>query len=377
MAFSSDSGQPASPTGRRLGNAPFAHAEIRMHTVTRALLSWYADNARDLPWRRQVTPYSCWVAEIMLQQTRVTTVLPYYQRFMARFPTVGALASASEEEVLYSWAGLGYYRRARLLHRAAEMAQRQGFPKDLQGLRGLPGVGAYTAAAIASIAYGQDVAAVDGNLRRVVARLLALPGDPARGEGARTVAEALASMLPSGRAGEFNQALMDLGATICSPRRPSCGSCPLQGHCAAKEQGLQQVLPLRSAKRAPRPVRVVTLLCPRRGRLLLVRRPPQGLLGGLWGPPDSPLQEGELASDGARRLLAALGLQHVRLRPLGSFEHVFTHLRWQAEVLEAATQGGPRSDEGSWRFVSPARLRQLPLSRLAEKALAFFPTEST
>ncbi len=341
-----------------------------MHDTTARLLAWYERQARDLPWRREVSPYRTWLSEIMLQQTRVEAVIPYFERFLARFPTVEALAAAPLDEVLGLWSGLGYYRRARGLHRAAGQVVAQGaFPDTVEGLRRLAGVGEYTAAAIASIAFGRDAIAVDGNLRRVAARLAAIETSPAAGEGSRAVHDFLQGLLPSGRAGDFNQALMDLGATTCLPRRPRCQACPLASDCGALAAGRQEELPVASARKAPRPVAVVALLLEREGALLLVQRPPEGLLAGLWGPPERLETSEESGAACVAALASGLGLPGGPApHPVGSVEHVFTHQRWRVRVytLPAPAAWSPPLEVRWWR----PGLEGPPLSRLAERLLA-------
>ncbi|RMF72215.1 MAG: A/G-specific adenine glycosylase, partial [Planctomycetota bacterium] len=253
--------------------------------LRRALLAWFRRHQRDLPWRRTRDPYAIWLSEIMLQQTRVESVRPYYERFIARFPTVRSLAAAALDDVLALWSGLGYYARGRNLHRAAQVIVERHdgrLPRCHHGLLTLPGVGRYTAAAIASIAFDAPVAAVDGNVKRVLARL-ALVREPIDalpvGEGLQRIAdELLARRAP----GDFNQALMELGATICTPKNPNCRRCPLRNWCRAARRGLQSTIPLRRPKRAPRVVEAASAAIWRAKRLLLVQRRPHGLLGGLW-----------------------------------------------------------------------------------------------
>lgn len=342
-----------------------------MHPTTAALLAWYAACGRHLPWRCEVGPYRAWLSEAMLQQTRATTAIPYFERFTARWPTVTDLAAADLGEVLGAWAGLGYYRRARALHAAAGIvARRGGFPTTAAELASLPGVGPYCAAAIASIAFGEDIVAVDGNLARVGARLFGLDAPVDAGPGRAAVAEALASLLPPGRAGDFNQALMDLGALVCPPRRPRCDACPIAASCASFADGRQSERPRRRPRAAPRALRAVALLAERDGAVLLEQRPEGGLLGGLWGPPDLVLAPGETSEAGLARLVARIGLPTGRARYLGSVAHAFTHQRWEVDVYTMAVAPTPRA--GRLRPLDGAA--DLPLSRLAEKLLAIRAT---
>jgi A/G-specific adenine glycosylase len=241
----------------------------------RLLLAWYRAHRRDLPWRATRDPYAIWVSEAMLQQTRVETVVGYYSRFLARFPDLERLCAASEEDVLAHWSGLGYYRRARNLQAAARiLVERHGgrFPRESAALRALPGVGAYTAGAVLSIAFDLPEPLVDGNVARVLARWLALDGDPATPAVRRGLWETAAALLPQRGAGDWNQALMELGATLCTPRKPRCGECPVAVHCQARRLGLEAELPRVGARPASVQVEVLLLLVPRAGRWLLARR---------------------------------------------------------------------------------------------------------
>jgi A/G-specific adenine glycosylase len=243
------------------------------------LLRWYRRNRRDLAWRRTSDPYAIWVSEIMLQQTRVAAVVPYYERFMRRFPDVATLARAALDDVLAAWSGLGYYRRARFLHRAAGVVAEQGMPTDAAGLRALPGVGRYTAAAIASIAYGEPVAVVDGNVERVLSRLHAIRRDPAR---VRSIADRWVSRRSPGN---HNQAVMELGATVCTPRHPACDRCPLRDHCMGR--GSPDRYPTPRARPKPVEVSKAVAFDLVRGRVRLVRREGTGALAGMWDLPSA------------------------------------------------------------------------------------------
>jgi len=258
-------------------------------TISSTLLSWYAEAHRDLPWRRTRDPYSIWVSEIMLQQTQVTAVIPYYVRFLARFPTVRELADATLDDVLALWQGLGYYARARNLHAAAGLvsAQHGGMlPDDRVELLALPGVGEYTADAILSIAFGRDLPAIDGNVARVLCRLFDYAEDPKKAAGKRRLRRHAEALLPKGEAGRFNQAMMELGATICRPRNPLCPECPVAQLCRAHALGVEILRPIPRRRRALPHREAVAAFVQRDGRVLFVRRLPHGLLGGLgatWG----------------------------------------------------------------------------------------------
>jgi A/G-specific adenine glycosylase len=312
---------------------PTAMPSSAPRAIAQALLRHFDAHRRAMPWRETSDPYGIWVSEIMLQQTRVDTVIPYWVRWMERFPTVDDLADADRDEVLKHWEGLGYYSRARNLHSAARVVRERydgSLPRSPAELRKLPGIGEYTAGAVASIAYGVPAPAVDGNVRRVLSRLhdLETPG------GAELRARA-ASLVPEDRPGDFNQALMELGATVCTPRDPSCGVCPLAPWCEAKRLGVQELRPL-PAEKKPVPEEVVRTWVVVRsdGAVLLARRPDDGLLGGLWEFPGEPLT-GPVAGvvDGAEPV-ASPGLRPVR--------HTFSHKRvtYRPELVRARGPAG-------------------------------------
>ncbi len=269
--------------------APALDPGDRDRALAAALAAWFDATSRDLPWRRERAPYAVWLSEVMLQQTRVDTVVPYFQRFLARFPDVRALAAAPLDDVLHLWSGLGYYRRARQLHATArEVTERHGgvFPAEAPALRALPGIGAYTAGAIASIAYGRREPLVDGNVARVLARLEGI-GEPIKSPSAvRRVWAIAARLLPDEQPGRFNEALMELGAMVCTPRDPRCDACPVSRFCAARAAGRERELPV-VARKAAVPVvpAVAAVLVAPDGRILFARRREGGLFGGLWEPP--------------------------------------------------------------------------------------------
>ena len=305
------------------------------------LLTWYGEEARDLPWRRDAAPYRVWVSEIMLQQTRVGAVLGYFARFMEAFPTVEDLAAAPEERLMKLWQGLGYYSRARNLQKAArQIVEEHGgvFPADYAALRRLAGVGDYTAAAIASIAFGLPHPAVDGNLLRVTARIAGDDTDVLSPAGKRRFTAALTEILPVDRPGAFNQAMMDLGATVCLPNgAPLCDRCPARSFCAARAQGRTAELPVRRPKKERRVEERTVLLLFHEGRIALRRRPARGLLAGLW---EYPNEEGQ-----AEAALAAWGLAPEGLRFAGTGVHRFTHVEWRMTAL-TGTLAAPRLPEG-------------------------------
>jgi A/G-specific adenine glycosylase len=339
-------------------------------TLTGTLLAWYRRNARDLPWRRTRDPYAIWVAEVMLQQTRVETVLPYYRYWMERFPGPKALADAGSDEVMAAWEGLGYYRRAHLLQRAAKriLTDHDGkVPRSLQDLLDLPGVGRYTAAAIGAIAFDEDVIALDGNLRRVLARLIDLELDPRSPEGESRLMSFATGLLPAGEASAFNQALMDLGATICLPRTPACGDCPISKHCRAFAAGTQAERPIRR-QRLPIPsVRRACAILERSGAILIRQRPAGGLLGGMWEFPGVDLRDGEDLQESLRGGLdQMLGVHVSILGSVGVYRHVYSHFRVVAHALRCTwPEGEPASHDGApVRWVSVDQLEASPMGKI-------------
>ena len=338
--------------------------------VASALLAWYTRHARQLPWRNHPDSYVVWVSEIMLQQTRVETVIPYFERWMLCFPSVQDLAAASSEQVLHAWEGLGYYRRALNLHRAAQslVAERGGrLPTTASELMRLPGVGRYTGAAIAALAFQQDEIALDGNLRRVLARWIDLTLDPRSSQGERKLLVAAQALLPVGRAAEFNQALMDLGASVCSPRVPACGACPIASGCLACRRGTQGQRPVRRER--PRiPHRLVAAAVLRRGgRVLIARRPEGKLLGGLWEFPGGKREARESLKDCLRReLMEELAIRVTVGERLGTFHHAYSHYRVSVHAFACSLRRGePKALEHSQiRWVYPGRLTAYPMGKV-------------
>ncbi len=343
---------------------------LMLHPLTETLLSWYERNARALPWRGSRDPYAIWVSEIMLQQTRVAAVIPYFERWMQRFPTVAALARASQAEVLAAWEGLGYYGRARNLHRAAGRivdAYSGRLPETIEGLQGLPGIGRYTAAAIAAFAFGADALALDGNLRRVLSRILDLEVDPRAPAGERLLLSQAAGLLPAGRASEFNQALMDLGTLVCTARDPACSECPLSSGCLALARGVEKQRPVRSPRK-PIPHHTVSAAVLRRdGRVLICQRPEDKLLGGLWEFPGGKQEGGETLAECLRRELhEELGIEAVVGAPLGEYGHAYTHFTITVHVFACELPAGqPQALEHTrLAWVTPQELGQFPMGKV-------------
>ncbi len=328
------------------------------------LLAWYERSKRRLPWRDQPDPYAVWVSEIMLQQTRVETVIPYFERWMQLFPDIPALAAASQQDVLKAWEGLGYYSRARSLHRAAQqVCELYGgkLPTDVAQLRSLSGIGRYTAGAIASIAFGKDEPALDGNIRRVLSRIYNVTEPAASPAGQARLWELAGSLLPAGHAGDFNQALMDLGSAVCTPRRPLCSTCPVEEFCQARQLGLQEERPVTLPK-APIPHYTVTAaVLARDGMVLLGRRPQKGLLGGLWEFPGGKCLPDEPLDVCLRREIEEeLGIRVEVGGHLGLYRHAYTHYRVTLHAF--ACQPAP----GEQRQPQPLHASELAWVTLAD-----------
>ena len=330
--------------------------------IAERLLPWYREHRRDLSFRRTKDPYAILVAEVLLQRTRIVSGLPYFERFMDRFPTVADLARASEEEVLKAWEGLGFYGRARNLHRAAKalVTDHGGkVPGTFSALRELPGIGDYTAGAVASIAFGERVPAVDGNAIRVLSRVFRLSGDLTRGDARRRLSEIAASLVPPDDPGTYNQALMELGATVCRPTAPRCPTCPLRSHCGAFLSGNPERYPQVRVRTASPVVPVAFALARRNGTVLLVRRPPGGLLAGLWALPGGEIEPGDVRVF-LRKILSRLGVDARIGGIAGAVDHTFSHRRWTGNVYRMRVSGVPRNLEGAI-WASPEDLRRLPL----------------
>jgi len=335
------------------------------------LLAWYGLCGRDLPWRNTRDPYRIWLSEIMLQQTTVTAVIPYYQRFLNIFPAVAVLAGAPLDKVIELWAGLGYYSRARNLHRAAQTVVSDfggSFPATVAELTTLPGIGRSTAGAIVSIAFDRPAPILDGNVRRVLVRLFAYEGDPRSTAAERqlwTWAEALTS---KDQPHDYAQAIMDLGAMVCVPRDPACLDCPLADLCQARRMGLERQLPAsRPGKRVP-VRRQVALLVERGGRYLVRPRPAEGFLGGLWEFPVGGLSDGESPLVAAGRLAGELGVNGER-QTAGRLRHAYSHFTLELDLVTVQLEPGGRVAEGDWQWQSPAQLARTPLHGAHRKAL--------
>ncbi len=328
------------------------------------LLNWYEENKRSLPWRGHDDPYAVWVSEIMLQQTRVEAAIPYFLRWMERFPSIAALADSTERAVLNAWEGLGYYARARNLRKAAQEVVRAhagSLPREAEELRKLPGIGRYTAGAIASMAFGADEPALEGNIKRVLARVFNVsePANSTRGE--KVLWGLAAKHLPKGRAGDYNQAMMDLGAAICLPANPRCPVCPLKNLCQARKLGIQTERPVLGTRKAvPHRIHAAAVIL-RRGRVLLAQRPSSGLLGGMWEFPNTRIV-GSI-SKGLEKAMRRLYDVDVQCdEPLGVVQHGYSHFTVEVHAYRCEISGMPRTKELTW--IPVKSLNEYPMGRI-------------
>lgn len=312
--------------------------------VRERLLAWFRANGRDLPWRISHHPYEVWISEMMLQQTQVRTMLSYYHRWMDRFPNVDSIAAASQEEILRLWAGLGYYSRALHIHRTARiLAEKHGgrLPANAEELLALPGIGAYTAGAILSIAFNKDCPVVDGNVERVFSRFFDL-AEPVKEKSARhRIWNMAAELLPKGAAGLFNQALMDLGATACLPRNPRCGDCPLKDCCQALEKGTVGSRPVSADKKSTRRIHVAVGVLEHGSRILIQKRPPSGLMANLWEFPGGKVADGETPEEALVREFKEELELHVFCRDaIARINHGYTTFRVVLHAFRCSLHGG-------------------------------------
>ncbi|MCY1033151.1 A/G-specific adenine glycosylase [Corallococcus sp. BB11-1] len=360
------------------GTIPPPVSPERLASLRGPLLSWYDRNKRDLPWRRTRDPYAIWLSEVMLQQTQVSTVIPYWERFLARFPTVEALAAAPLDDVLSGWKGLGYYTRARNLHRAAqEVVERFGgrFPPTAEQLITLPGFGRYTAGAVASIAFGEPAPIVDGNVARVLSRLFeveGLPGDRDREATLWTLAAALAT---GERPGDFNQAMMEHGAATCRPESPLCLLCPVRDGCLAYRKGRVHELPPAKVRATPRKLFLALAVWPHAGTFLFARRADKGLFGGLWELPAVEVEEATSEAEALQRLSTTLGAALTLEGTLGSVRRQLTHRDLTLRLLRVS--GGPRPTKSpafqELRWCTPQEAEALGMSTAMQRALDAVP----
>lgn len=334
------------------------------HDWPQLLLGWFRTHRRDLPWRTSPRdPYKVWVSEIMLQQTKVEAVRPYYENWLDHFPTVASLASATQEEVLRQWQGLGYYSRARNLHQAVcEVQARYGgkVPDREKDMLSLKGVGAYTAGAVLSIAYGRPVPAVDGNVLRIFSRLYLIEDNILSAKVKKEVTRLAQDVIPDDAPGDFNEALMDLGASICIPRHPRCQECPLVSCCLAHEKGRETELPVRIVKKDKPAVDITVLVVSDRQSWLIHRRPAKGLLASMWEFPNA-VGKGNAGLDAAREVLKKAGIRAGSASgPVGTLRHVFSHKVWQMTIYTAPYANGTLLDKEDWQWLPQAGYTQVP-----------------
>ena len=367
--------QPITPLASADTDLPtFLCAQLHQSYLTQSLLDWYAKQGRDLPWRHLRDPYAIWVSEIMLQQTQVKTVIPYFQRWLPQFPTVSVLAAANLQQVLKAWEGLGYYTRARNLHRAAQiiMAQYDGeFPTILEAVMALPGIGRTTAGGILSAAFNVPLPILDGNVKRILARLVALNVPPA--QALNLLWRIAQHLLPPTHARDFNQALMDLGATVCTPKAPACPVCPWQTYCQAYQLGIQSQLPMTESKASlPHKTIGVAVIWNDQGHILIDRRKPEGLLGGLWEFPGGKLEPGETIPECiTREIQEELGIEILVEQPLITIDHAYSHFKVTLHVHHCRHLAGEpqpiECDEVKW--VTLADIDQYPFPTANSKII--------
>jgi A/G-specific adenine glycosylase len=341
------------------------------------LVSWYAKHQRDLPWRRDAhDPYRVWISEMLLQQTQVVTAIPYYERFLTRFPSVRALAAARLDDVLKAWEGVGYYARARNLHRAAaEIVARFGgeLPQTVDELLTLPGIGRYTAGAISSIAFNRDAPVLDGNVTRVLCRYFNISADPKSTPMQEELWKLAEELVPRGRAGKFNQAIMDLGATVCTPHNPRCNACPLNRGCAARRLGVQTQLPAKRKRKPPPHHEVAVGIVWKRGKILIAKRFAKDLLGGLWEFPGGHQEKGEaLARCVKREVHEELGIRVKVGKEFAAVDHAYSHFRITMHAFHCRwLSGRPRAIGcAAWKWVTPRELPRYAFPAANRKIIA-------
>jgi len=336
--------------------------------IQKKMLRWYRKNKRDLPWRRTTDPYAIWVSEIMLQQTQVATVIPYYKNFLKSFPSVRDLAKSDLSKVLKVWEGLGYYSRARNLHRASQIVSNHyhgEIPDQLKDLRTLPGIGRYTAGAILSIAFNKEAPVLDGNVKRVLSRLFAIADSPVRGQTEGLLWHLSESLLPKGHASSFNQGLMDLGAMLCTPKEPRCSQCPLRDLCKGMASGDPERFPTKGLKKKIPHIEAVSAVILKNGRVLLQQRPPEGLLGGLWEFPNWKIEEKKRTRPRLRLRLRSYIKKEVGLNvevkgPVGTFQQTYSHFKLTLHTYYCQSRDAKK--KGKW--VPIKNLPRFPMSRI-------------
>lgn len=340
-----------------------------MGILAQVLLEWYTKNARKLPWRENQDPYSIWISEIMLQQTRVDTVIPYYTKWMTRFPDIFHLAAATEEQVLAIWEGLGYYSRARNVHRTAQILNLKfdgKLPENIIDLIGLPGIGKYTAGAIASIAFNLDEPALDANIRRVFARVFNIDEDLGTTSGGKLIRSLIDDELPTGKAGDFNQSLMDLGATICISRNPRCKVCPLFELCRARKKGLQELRPVKKLKKIIPKYTYFAAIIKHEQKYLLCRKPSKGFLGGLWEFPNvrtsADLKDPFITLH--ELLMEKFSISAKAFKLQGIYKHSYTHFK-QTMLAYYCEAESKFIENPNVKWVSNSNFKDYPMGRIA------------
>lgn len=338
---------------------------IKINEFQRDLIQWFQEEQRDLPWRKDNNPYKVWVSEVMLQQTRVDTVIPYYNRFLEKFPTIEAFANADDEEVLKIWEGLGYYSRVRNLHTAVKevVSKYNGIvPDTKEDILKLKGVGPYTAGAVLSIAYGRPIPAVDGNVMRVISRIMLITEDIAKSSSRKVFENAVEKLMYHANPSYFNQALMELGALICTPTSPSCLLCPVREHCQAFENGVQDELPVKTRKKKTRHEDILAVVLKNEeGKILINKRPEEGLLANLWEFPNLKIVP---LLDPWETLQDFLSTEYfldasIEQQSFTEVRHIFTHLTWTIDAYEGRLKSGEVDEYGSLRFVTEEELGEL------------------
>lgn len=339
-------------------------------SIAKKLTTWFVEHQRDLPWRGNSSPYEIWVLEVMAQQTKLETVLPFYQRWLERFPTLSDLATASQQDVLMLWEGLGYYSRARNFHKAAQIVTQEfggEIPKNLAELRSLPGIGRYTAGAIASLAFGQDEPAVDGNVKRVLARVFNVQEAVDSLQGENKIWDLAAAHLPKGSAGQFNQALMDLGAVVCTPTSPKCSACPLQNECAAYDMNIQSQLPRKKSKKPVPHITIAAAVLKKKQKVLIAQRDENKLLGGLWEFPNQEFEsENKIEKILQKEFNETWGVEISVGEQIGIFQHAYTHFKvtLHAFACDIKSQTGQFKQSQTLQWVEVPILETFPMGKL-------------
>ncbi len=371
---SNNNGERIIPPYFPLEKGEWGDLKVRKN-IQKRVLRWFNKNKRDLPWRRTRDPYAIWVSEIMLQQTQVNTVIPYYQRFLKSFPTVCQLAKADLSKVLKVWEGLGYYSRARHLHRASRIVSNHfkgKVPDNLTDLRTLPGIGRYTAGAILSIAFNKEAPILDGNVKRVLSRLFAITGYSVRGEPEGLLWHLSEFLLPKGHASSFNQGLMDLGAMTCTSKDPRCPKCPLRNLCKGKASGDPERFPQKTIRKKIPHIEAISAVILKDGKVLLKQRPPKGLLGGLWEFPNWQIEgEDRLRLRLRKHIKKETGLNVEMKEPVGTFQQTYSHFKLTLHTYHCQTRDA--MEKGKWVAIS--KLRLFPMSRIHRRIAQMIDAE--